>query len=208
MLLVIGQGHDRRKTGDSDLIERCLGVSHQEAWEEFVGTYAGLIWSAIHRTCALYNFACRKEDAEDLFNSIFLSLIENDFRKLRQFRGDNNCSLSTWLTVVAGRRTIDFIRQDKGHLSAEPANENSDIWETIADGGSPADVLLAGKQTGEILAREVARLIPRDRLIYHLLFIRGCSAEETAKVLGISDDLVYSRKHRIIKRLKNNLSGV
>ena len=195
------------KTDDSGILERCLGASPQEAWEEFVRTYADLIWNAIHRTFALYNFAYRKEDAEDLFNDIFLSLLEDDFRKIRQFRGDNNCSLSTWLTVVAGRRTIDFIRQDKGHLFVGPLNTDNDIWETLADSGRPADVLLAGKQTRESIAREVKLLASRDRLIYYLLFIRGCSAEETAKVLGISDGLVYSRKHRIIKRLKKNLSG-
>lgn len=195
------------KKSDTDIIERCLDASDPEAWEEFVRTYADLIWHTIHRTFALYNFAYEKEDAEDLFNAIFLSLIEDNSRKLRQFRGDNNCSLSTWLAVVAGRRTIDFIRQDKGHLSVGPAGAEGDIWETIADGGCRADTLLAEKQTREILAREAGLLMPRDRLIYYLIFVRGCSAEETAKVLGLSAGLVYSRKHRIVRRLKKNLGG-
>jgi RNA polymerase sigma factor (sigma-70 family) len=196
------------KTRDSEIVERCLSGSDTDAWEEFVRTYADLIWNAIHRTFACYNFTYHREDAEDLFSSIFLSLIEDDFRKLRQFRGDNNCSLSTWLSVVAGRRTIDFMRQDKGYLTLEPKSEDSDIWETIADVGIPADTMLDGKQFRDLLAREVGLLVPRDRLIYHLIFARGCSAEETAKMLGISSDLVYSRKHRIIQRLKKISGGV
>jgi len=190
------------------MIERCLNASDPKAWEEFVRTYADLIWHTIHRTFSLYNFAHQKEDAEDLFNAIFLSLIESNFRKLRQFRGDNNCSLSTWLAVVAGRRTIDFIRQDKGHLSPGPENADGEIWETIADGGCPADTLLAKKQSLDILAREVRLFMPRDRLIYHLIFVRECSTEETAKVLRLSVGLVYSRKHRIIQRLKKIFSVV
>ena len=196
------------KARDYEIVERCLSGSDKDAWEEFVRTYADLIWNAIHRAFARYNFTYHREDAEDLFGAVFLSLIENDFRKLRQFRGDNNCSLSTWLSVVAGRRTIDFMRQDKGYLTLEPKKEDSDIWETIADAGIPADAILDGKQTRDLLAREVGLLIPRDRLIYHLIFVRGCSAEDTAKMLGISADLVYSRKHRIIQRLKKFLGGV
>ena len=203
-----GKPESMLKTGDSYIIERCLNASDPEAWEEFVRTYADLVWHTIHRTFALYNFAYQKEDAEDLFNAIFLALIEGNFGKLRQFRGDNNCSLSTWLAVVAGRRTIDFIRQDKGHLSIGPADADGDIWAAIADGGCPADTLLAEKQNLEILAREVRLFMPRDRLIYHLIFVRECSAEETAKLLGLSAGLVYSRKHRIIQRLKKILSVV
>jgi RNA polymerase sigma factor (sigma-70 family) len=193
------------KARDYEIVERCLSGSDTDAWEEFVRTYADLIWNAIHRTFARYNFTCRQENTEDIFSAVFLSLIENDFRKLRQFRGDNNCSLSTWLSVVAGRRTIDFMRQDKGYLTLEPNNEDGDIWDTIADVGIPADAMLDRKQTSDLLAREVGLLIPRDRLIYHLIFVRGCSAEETAKMLGISADIVYSRKHRIIRRLKKIL---
>lgn len=194
------------KRGDTDIIGRCLSASNQEAWEEFVNTHANLVWNSIHRTFRLYNFAYQKEDAEDLFNAVFLSLIEDDFRKLRQFRGDNNCSLSTWLAVLSGRRTIDYIRQDKGHLAAEKEDAEGGIWENIANGDRPADLRLAEKEIKEAVRAEVGLLSARDRLIYHLTFVRGCSADETAKILGISADLVYSRKHRIMERLKKNVS--
>lgn len=188
-------------TEDARIIRRCLD-SDPEAWEELVQTRADLVWSAIHRTFGLYNFSYGREDAEDLFNSVFLSLLEDDCRRLRQFRGDNKCSLSTWLTVVTGRKALDFMRKDRGRLTVEPAASEYDVWETISDGGPPADVVLAEKQARELLAGAVRELAPRDRIIYHLLFTRGCDATETARILGISQEVVHSRKHRIIQQLK------
>jgi DNA-directed RNA polymerase specialized sigma24 family protein len=56
------------------------------------------------------------EDTEDIYSSVFLSLIENNFKKLRQFRNKNACSLTTWLTIITSRMTIDYMRKDKRYL--------------------------------------------------------------------------------------------
>jgi len=197
-----------QKTDESLLIIRCLSGSDPAAWDEFATSYADLIWSMIHKTFAGFNVSYQKEDVEDLFNSIYVSLVDDDFRKLRQFQGENNCSLSTWLAVVAGRMTIDFIRKDKTRLFADNSGEGPQLWETIADAAPLADHRISEEQIQGQISREVSQLAPRDRLLYHLLFVRGASAEATAGVLGMSVGLVYSRKHRIINRLKKSFGTV
>lgn len=190
------------------MIDRCLGGDDPEAWESFVVTHADLIWSSIHKTFGLFDFRYEREDAEDLFNSILLSLIENDFKKLRQFRGDNNCTLSTWLCVVAGRMAIDRIRRDKNHLMDDLSGDSVTQLEKLADPAPSAGRALIDMETDRQLKGELERLQTRDRLIYELLFVRECSADEASEILGISAGLVYSRKHRIIRKMKKLLLEV
>jgi len=191
------------KKEDSEIVERCL-FSEPGAWEEFVRAYSDLIWRAIRRTFARYNYPYGKEEAEDLFNSVFVALFEDDFRRLRQFRGDNNCSLSTWLAVVTGRRTIDFLRKDKERFTIA-SGEDTDIFDALADQRPRADIVLERKEIAGIVLEELGLLPARDRLIFQLLFKKGSTVEETASILGISRDLVHSRKYRIVERLKKKL---
>ena len=98
---------------DLAIIRQCLDNADESAWAAFVEQYSRLIWSGIQKTFRSYFFRFSQEDIEDVFGTVFLSLVENDFRKLRQYRSENSCSLSTYLTVVTVRMAIDFMRRDK-----------------------------------------------------------------------------------------------
>ncbi len=113
---------------DDEIIRKCLNDEDGSAWEGFVRDYSRVIWGAIHRTFHACSFAYSPQDTEDVFSCVYLSLIENDFRKLRQFRGENACSLSTWLSVIAVRKSIDYVRKDKSRFFAEPVEGDRDIF--------------------------------------------------------------------------------
>jgi RNA polymerase sigma factor (sigma-70 family) len=124
---------------DLELIKRCINGNDKAAWEIFVNDYSKLIWNSIRKTFLKYSFRYADEDVEDMYSSVFVSLVDNDFKKLRQFRSENACSVSTWLTVITIRMTIDFLRKDKRHLVAEPAGDDQDIWNLISDSSRRAD---------------------------------------------------------------------
>jgi len=199
---------DHPFSDDLELIRKCLSDGDGTSWEVFVKRYSGLIWSAIYKTFSAYDFQYAKEDMEDLFASVFLSLIDNDFHKLRQFRSENACTLSTWLTVVTARMTIDHMRKDRRHFFVESAIEGLDILDTIPDGRLGAERLCEDKQAREGIKKTLEVLTPQDRKIYDLLYNRGVSPEETARTLGLPVASVYSRKHRIIGKLKKNVQGM
>lgn len=187
---------------DSELIKRCLSDGDIGAWETFVRRYSRLIWNSVHKTFLSYSFQYTNEDVEDMYSALFLSLVENDFKKLRQFRGENSCAVSTWLTVVIVRMTIDYMRKDKRHHVLKSDQEDGDIWESIPDTRYRADKLIEEKQERESLEISMAGLSPRDEMIYDLLYNKGFSPEETAETLGLTASAVYSRKHRIIGKIK------
>lgn len=192
------------KADDSNLIGRCLSNEAPGAWEEFVTLYSKLIWRSIHKIFMRYQFQYNQEDTEDLFHTVFLSLIEDDFRKLRQFQGENNCSLSTWLSVVTVRLAIDFMRRDKSRFHLETAElEGEDrLWEMLPDSMRPTDATLEDRQLLNQVRSFLDSMSPRDKLLGNLLFIRGYTSEEAAEVLGLPVASVYSRKNRIAEKIR------
>lgn len=192
---------------DRELLRLCVQGEDVQAWEAFVQKYSPVIWSTVQKTFRSHFYLFRQEDAEDLFNSVFLSLIENDFSKLKQYRGDNSCSLKTWLSVVTSRMAIDYMRRDRSRLEVVSHDEDTDIIGLLADRRKSAQDALEEKEARSALEEAVNGLEQRDRLIFRLL-CQGTSPEGIANLLGISADSVYSRKNRIIGKLKKTLSGM
>jgi len=180
----------------------------EKAWEAFVRRYSRLVWSSIHKTFISYGFSNSKEDVEDIYGAVFLSLMEDDFRRLRQFNSENACSLSTWLSIVTVRKTIDYIRADKRHLCPDLGEDDGDPAETLPDKRDRADEELEGRQDKELLDRAVAALSVRDKLLYELIFVREVPPEEIAGMMGLTVPTVYSRKHRITARMKKIVGGL
>lgn len=193
---------------ENELLRKCLNEGDGVVWELFVRRYAKLIWGTLRKTFLSYSFRHTEEDLEDIFNAVFVSLLENDFRKLRQFRNENSCSLSTWLTIIASRTAIDHIRQDRSHLFRETADGERDIYETIPASEKSFEHLLVHKQLDERLKAAIAELGAQDRLIIRLILEKGLTPEETAGILGLSAETVYSRKSRLTERLKKSVAAM
>jgi len=159
--------------GDSALLERCISGNDEPAWDQFVRRYSRLIWSSIHKTFRASAFSYQPEDVEDIYSTLFLSLVEDDFRKLRLFRSRNACSLSTWLAVVTVHATIDFMRRQRTRPHAASLNDDPAFAETIADSIPSVEQLLMQAQKNESVTRSVSALSGQDREVYELLFVQG-----------------------------------
>jgi len=105
------------------LIAGCLNAN-KAAWDAFVLQYSSLVYHAIRKTLTLHHSESRDEVVEDLYQEVFVSLIQDDYKKLRQFRGDRGCTLASWLRVVASRLTIDFLRK--------PTHPTAEVTETLS----------------------------------------------------------------------------
>ncbi len=183
---------DKEKT----LLSGCLN-QEKTAWDAFVLQYAALVYYTIRKTFSLYHTEPRTDLVEDLFQEVFLSLVQNDFKKLRQFRGDRGCSLASWLRVVAARLTIDFLRKQ------EPAKV--EITGTLAhDQPDPSNSLIDQEQERS-LSQILQALPPRDQLFIDLYFRQSLPPEEIASILRVSVNAVYTQKSRILDKLRETL---
>lgn len=87
---------------EKNVLAGCIN-GEKVAWDGFVTQYSGLVYHTIKRTLTLYHSEPRSDLVEDLYQEFFVSIVRDNFVKLRQFRGDRGCSLASWLRMVASR---------------------------------------------------------------------------------------------------------
>ena len=70
---------------DIKLVERCISQD-KKAWDAFVEKYKRLTSHSIVQALKRYLFSLENQIVEDLFHTVFLLLIEDNCKKLKQFR--------------------------------------------------------------------------------------------------------------------------
>lgn len=145
-------------------------------------------------------------DAEDVLQETFISALHG----LPQFRGDS--TFATWLYRIAYNGTLMKLRS--ANATSAPAvsldeaieGEESEMPRELTDWThDPAGALLNAEARTEMQAA-VDTLSKPLRSVFVLRDIDGLSTEETASVLGVSEQVVKTRLHRARMILRNKLS--
>lgn len=177
---------------EKSLLAGCLN-GEKAAWDGFVVQYSNLVYHTIKKTIILHQAEPRADLVEDLYQEFFVSLLRNDYKKLRQFRGAHGCSLASWLRLLTARLTIDFLRKQA---------PTSDEVARAMPGGSPdpAEPLI-NEQQERLLDQAIQTLSPRDRILVDLCYRQGLSTEEIAAILKASVAAVYTQKSRVLDKI-------
>lgn len=178
------------------LLTGCLN-REKTAWDAFVLQYSALVYHTIRKIFSLYHTEPRTDLVEDLFQEFFLSILGDNFKKLRQFRGDKGCSLASWLRVVVARLTIDFLRRQGTSTVAVP--------ESLPSNQSDPPTSLSGREERKWLSQALQSLPPRDRLFLDLYYRKELPPEEVGAILKVSVNAVYTQKSRILDKLWETL---
>jgi len=185
---------------ENTLLKRCL-EQDKKAWDVFVDRYNRLIYNAIVQTLNKYSVTSENQIVEDLFQTVFLSLIEYNYRKLRQFQG--KCKLSSWLHIIAVRITIDFLRKKSIHLSLNGETEQErSIRERITNGNPLPDELIDQEEDKMIFNKVKSELNAREQLFVELYYSRELSSTKVAKIMNITPNNVYQIKSRVREKMK------
>ena len=176
--------------------------------ERLVAIFGGIVHDAIARFLAL-RVRGRADLADDLTHEVFLALFRDDGRKLRTFAGRHGCSFAGWLKVVAVRLTIDRLRRDARVVPLDDDTPRMlELRRSLRSESPDPEEVLQGAETAERLARAMAQLGPKDRLLAELHLVRGGALEEVAQLLGVTMNAAYVRKSRILERLRRMLGSV
>ena len=181
---------------EKTLLAGCL-KGDKAAWDAFVLEYSALVYHTVKKTLVLHHAEISPDLVDDLFQDIFLTLVKDEFAQLRRFRGDNGCTLASWLRMIAARRTIDHLRKSK--ISPEPFDE------LLHDGPAHAAEEPLDHDQIQLLAKAVEDLSPRERILVDLFFRKGLPAEDVAAILRVSIGAVYTQKSRILSKLRETL---
>lgn len=188
---------------DLEFARRCAQGSNQ-ALTEFVNRYSRLIYNYINSVLRQNNPQLADEhNLSDIFQGIFVSLSENDFRRLKTFKGRNGCSLASWLRQVTVNYTLDYLRRlrPQAYLDRED-DDGLSLKEIICDiDDSAADK--ADLEERILQLREcIDKLNSDDKYFIEFHIGRDICLEAMRKSFGISRGAIDMRKARLVNRLR------
>lgn len=187
---------------DREFVQKCV-KGDKSAWDEFVDKYSRLIYSYIHNVLKIKGSILTKDNINDLFQEIFLSLIKDNFKKLRSFKARNRCSLASWLRQVVINYTIDYIRKLRPAVSLDEENDDEfSLKEILTDGSPSVTDTLNQKEQFKYLKDCIERLNTDEKYFLELYINRGLSLEELKDHFKLSRPAIDMRKSRIIDRLR------
>jgi RNA polymerase sigma factor (sigma-70 family) len=190
---------------DLELLHACI-AGDRRAWEIFVQRFTRYVWYLVDATGKRYDASLSADDLADYHNDVFVALLENDRHRLRQFQGKNGCSVRSWIRVITIRRTVDALRRRRAHLQLdpEPTDDRAPMRQLVDASPDPLESLITaqGQRRGAQLNQLIEHLSVSDRLLLQLLYQQKLSVDATAAALKIKRGALYTRKTRIIKRLR------
>jgi len=174
------------RAADRDLVNRCRGGDGDAAFRELVDQYKGMVFAVISRTVS------DRSLVEDLAQDVFVRV----HRGLRSFRGD--ARLSTWMCRIAINVCADARQRAPREVSldAVPAGTPPPPAAIVVD---PA---FAGLELRDRVAKAMARLSDRSRLVLTLHYFAGRGYEEIAGALDVPLGTVKTQLHRAKQELR------
>ena len=192
---------------DRELLARCL-TGNNKASETLVRRFSNLVYQSVQYTLMVKHVSFNSHDLEDLHNTVFLRLFEQDCRKLRQYQGKRGCSVATWIKTIAVRTVLDHLRKkgvdaitfQKNHVPLEKLPELKANW--VEFGAEPENV-----EQKHLVQAGMKILSPRERLFMKLHFDQGLSMAEVAEIMQLSIGNIYTIKYRAIQKIKSHVTS-
>ena len=158
-----------------------------EAFRELVDTYKRMVFAIVSRSLP------RSADVEDVAQEVFVRV----HRGLREYRGD--ARLSTWICRIAINACADARQRAPREVSldAVPVGAPPPPAAVVTD---PAfrDVELRDR-----VAKAMARLSERSRLVLTMYYFAGRGYEEIADALQLPLGTVKTHLHRAKQELRD-----
>jgi RNA polymerase sigma-70 factor (ECF subfamily) len=184
-------------TTSPSLLERLRGPNDPAAWGRFVDLYTPLLYQWARRA------GLQGADASDLVQEVFVVLV----RHMPVFVYAPNKSFRSWLRTV----TLNKWRERQRRLP-EPTLGSSDP--SLIDLPAPEDpATFEETEYRQHLARRALQLMQTEfaattwKACWEVV-VAGRRAAEVAAELGISVDSVYTARSRVLRRLRQELSGL
>jgi RNA polymerase sigma-70 factor (ECF subfamily) len=159
------------------------------------------------------NMLRRPEDARDTYQEAFLKV----YRNLHRFRFE--CSFYTWVYRVVTNVCLDHLRRRSSRREdqapeipvsdahPDPAVDFFDRQIEQRTEANPERRLL-GREIGNRIDAALARLSPRERVVFELKHYQGLKLRVIGEMLGTSEETVKNSLFRATQKLRSQLEGL
>jgi RNA polymerase sigma factor (sigma-70 family) len=186
---------------DLVLLQRLLGEAdqgrRQPLWRLFVRRYERLIDICVRKVLRRYGVMPTRHDVDDVVSDVWLALVQDDMRKLRQYDAARGFRLASFIGMVATNTTIDHLRGRQLRTTRiEDAFDGcgKDPWVFPRD-------TVEEKERAELARRALIQLSVDERDFFVECFQAERTPDELARELGITTNTVYARKFKIRAKL-------
>ena len=142
-------------------------------------------------------------EAKDALQDAYL----NAYRSISQFRG--GASLSTWLSRLVLNECSTRRRRSARRDNIVPMvslDSNLPMAGNVVESASPPESAVTRLQVREILERKVGELPDILRIVFVLRSVDELSVQDTAEVLGVTEEAVRSRHFRAKALLRESVA--
>ncbi|MCC5830542.1 MAG: sigma-70 family RNA polymerase sigma factor [Phycisphaeraceae bacterium] len=175
----------------SDLSACVRGDS--EAWKRLIDEVLPVVSAMVRKTLGPSG---RDENrVADTVQEVFVRLIKDDFRLLRQF-DPSRARLTTWMALVARSVALNELRRPSPLplTKAMLDRQDSEVDPEPGPGDTESESIL------DAIPRDL--LSPSQARVMELLYRRSFTVEEAAATLGVARQSVRSLHHKALEKLR------
>jgi RNA polymerase sigma-70 factor (ECF subfamily) len=185
---------------DRNLLKRCVSED-PGAWRNFVDRFIGLFVHVINHAAHARSVTSKPQDVDDLCAEVFLALVADDYKILRNFRG--NSSLATYLTVVSRRIVVREMSRRKmaealGHVNAQSVG--SERVERVAAERVAAEQ--SRIEDREEVEQMLTGLSVGDAEVVRQFHLEGKSYQEISEGMGLAENTIGPTLSRARQKLR------
>ncbi len=163
---------------DSQLLEHCLAGSPR-AWKNFVDRFLGLVIHVADHTAICRSLRLQEAVRDDLVSEVFLVFVANDYAALRRFQ--RNCSLATYLSVIARRVIVRRLFA----MQADVGNSGEYLDRVAKD-----DLGSSRFEDADEVNQLMLRLDPQEAQVVRMYHLEGMSYEQIGRAIGLNENSV------------------
>ena len=186
---------------DRQLLQRCLDEAPR-AWQDFADRFLGLVVHVANHTAQARGISLDQATRDDLVADVFLTIVRDDFSVLRRFR--RNCSLATYLTVIARRVIVRQLARSRRAASPTGSAVSLEQDSLPAANGTPHPARIEDQDQVEQL---LLRLSSDEADVVRMYHLEGKSYEEISRAVGMSENSIGPLLSRARAHLRNGVGG-
>jgi len=150
-----------------------------------------------------------EHDAEDIYQEAFLKA----FRYIGNFRFE--CSFYTWIYRIVTNLCLDQLRRRKTRredrsVVMDHSGGEIDLLAMVSDDRSYSNPAkeLDRKLLGERIQSALAKLTPRERMVFELKHYQGLRLRVIGEMLSTTEETAKNTLFRATKKLRTQLAGL
>jgi len=175
-----------------NFLDKCV-KKDKVAWDRFIEKYSNLVYKYIIKTLNRYTYTFQNGEVSEIFNSIFLALLDEDCRRLRNFRGQNEYSFLAYLREISFHITIDFLRIQRRFIDVEKIQN----FISTEDSSTQLD----HRDLTQIILKLKDELPERHKYLFKLIYEEDLNPSKIAGLMNINLNALNQLKFRMLKNI-------